>query len=169
MATHPHRAVPGAVVGRPHLLPSTMALETRLLASAGFTVLEMAEHFGVDRSTMYRQSGFATGFMQSLKRGRAEYARRQAAAAAAQAAETAAAERKELQEAARAAAALLRDIIPPDTETEPAREASFPAPFESAETQRGSVPDPMPLFDPLGRDGHAEEEEGAPLPIDDPW
>ena len=171
MATHPHSATPGAVRGRPSLLPSTVICETYILAHAGFTVQEMAEHFGVDRSTMYRQRKFAPEFMQSLKEGRGAFVALEAAAAAAHAAETAAAERRELQEAARAAGELFRDIMPPDFETGPARETSVPALFESAETpsQCGSGPEPVPLFDPLGRDGHAEDEEGAPLPLDDPW
>lgn len=154
MATHPPRAVPGAVIGRPHSLPSTMALETRILAHAGFTVQDMAEHFGVDRSTMYRQRTFAPGFMQSLKEGREAFVALAAAAAAAQAAETATAERRELQEAARTAGELFRDLMPPPVP--PATSTSRGLPV--AERQDGpdepwlqdtTAGDPIPLDDPL--------------------
>lgn len=154
MATHPHMATPGAVRGRPTLLPSTVIYETRILAHAGFTVQDMAEHFGVDRSTMYRQRKFAPEFMQSLKEGRGAFVALEAAAAAAQAAETAAAESRELQEAARAAGELLRDLMPRSVPpgTLPSRElpgADRQDDPEESWRQDSPAGEPLPLDDPL--------------------
>lgn len=153
MPTHPHSAIPGAVLGRPRVLPSTMICETHILAHAGFTVQDMAEHFGVDRSTMYRQRKFAPEFMQSLKEGRGAFVALEATAAAVQADETAAAERRELKQAARAAAALLQDLVPPPAPAGTSRNMGLPV----ADRQDG--PD-----EPWPQDATA----GEPIPLDDP-
>ncbi len=155
MATHPHRAIPGAVRGRPTLLPSTVICETRILAHAGFTVQDMAEHFGVDRSTMYRQRRYAPVFLQSLKEGRGAFVALEAAAAAVQAAETAAAERRDLQEAARAAAALIRDFMPAPAPTGTSPNRGPPVadwqdgPDEAWPQDDATAGEPIPLDDPL--------------------
>ncbi|WP_439602643.1 hypothetical protein [Devosia sp.] len=134
-------------------MPSTTALETRILAGAGFTVQEMAWHFGVNRATIYRQSGFAPDFMQSLKEGREAFVALEAAAAAAQAAETAAAERRDTQEAARAAGELFRDLMPPPVPPGTSPSRGLPI----AERQDGPE-------EPWRQDATA----GEPIPFDDP-
>lgn len=139
--------------GRPPLLPSTMICEIHILAQAGFTVQDMADHFGVDRSTMYRQRGNAAQFLQSLKEGRGAFVALETAAAAAQASETAAAEHRELQQAARAAAALLRDLIPP-----PARAGTSPNGGSPVADRQDGPDEPWPQ----------DATAGEPIPLDDP-
>lgn len=73
MATHPKKAVPGAVPGRRTVLPLSRLGEVYALAAFGCTIEEIAEGLGVNRSTLLRRRKRAPEFIEALKRGRAEF------------------------------------------------------------------------------------------------
>lgn len=162
MVTHPSKPVPGVKRGRPTLLPPTVAHEAGILAGAGFTVLEISEHFGVDRSTMYRQRNNASEFMQSLKEGRGAFVGLQVAVGALEVAEAAEQTRRAVQEA--------RALF--ETVEAPAPEAAAPAPgiqgrsLEEGIIEGGATYNEFSSpVEPLGGD---YEGPGAPIPMDDP-
>lgn len=164
MATHPKKAVPGALHGRPLLLRPEDAPLIRRCAAAGYTLDDIAAHIGVHRSTLIKRRSKSPEFRHAIKEGRAEYARRQAAPDPARGAEwrrTASARQAAETAQARRAAELVRDLLLLDHPTRREDDAPTLSP-----AQPGTVSaQPIPLADPL--DEYAGE--GAPLPIDDPW
>ncbi|KQW81053.1 hypothetical protein ASC89_04275 [Devosia sp. Root413D1] len=142
-------------------MPPNFLVEVRTLVGAGFTVLEIAEHFGVDRSTMYRQRNYAPEFMQSLKEGRGAFVALEVALRAREAVEAA----EQTRRAAREARALFEAV-------------EVPAPVEGARGAVGQVRSPeesveggptdnsfSPPIEPLRGD---YEGPGAAIPMDDP-
>lgn len=125
-------------------------------------VLEMAEHFGVDRSTMYRQRKFAPEFMQSLKEGRAAFVALEVAVRVLEAAEAAGQTRR----AARQARALFDTVeVPAPAAGDPAAGSQECALDESFVEGGPPYNDFSPPIEPLVGD---YEGPGAPIPMDDP-
>lgn len=177
MATHPRKAVPGALPGRKPKLPLSRLGEAYALAASGCSIEEIAEGLGVDRSTLFRRRNSAPEYWDTIRRGRADFERglrlgqvrfarqlalRQAARTAEQAREEAAQQRAARLEAL----ALLAEVEPPPgPEAPPAAQQSQvnqPAPevrdepshlWPGADSPRDVDPpdagEAMPLDDPL--------------------
>lgn len=124
-------------------------------------VLEMAEHFGVDRSTMYRQRKFAPEFMQSLKEGRGAFVALEAALRALEAVEAA----EQTRRAAREARALFETVEVP-APVEGPRGAGGQVRSQEESVEGGLTYNSFsPPIEPLGGD---YEGPGAAIPMGDP-
>lgn len=146
------KAVPGAVSGRPTVLPLERASDIFELTALGFTRQDIADRFGIHLSTLERRSREYPQFREALKEGRIECARRRAAVAEAKAAAVEATRRQEVNQRAAAVTVLLSTGAPNAT--------SSPSPLPQA-----PMPQPVVARDPYGRD---EESRGDALPLSDP-
>lgn len=177
MASHPMKAVPGAIRGRrPKVLPAERAGEVYELTAAGWTMNDMATELGVSPRALYYSQRRCSEISEALSRGREEYRRRLAAELERLAAErvaAAAADRAAARKAAPEAMALLG--IVPDPPAIPSAPPRTPLPLDSqlparSTSQRAAGPTsgsgacPPPPTPSTGE----FEALGAPLPLDDP-
>ncbi len=175
MATHPKKAVVGAVRGRPQLLPPARAGEVYALTSTGFTMWEVAEELGVSRSTLQKRRNNSTEFLTAIKGGRAEFARRRRADTEGLLLLASRAARQSLLRQAQAVAELVGFEPPPGalrTSELGRKGVAATARDAGAFGRRRPIPpnpvvgDAVPIADPLGDEYSGE---GAAMPLLHPY